>query len=124
MTYVLKFWAATVLLSPIPITLFLGLKSIFSYFEMFYLMVMMGAFFALPTVVIQALAIIVMKRAARNAILIKIALSIVAVLGTYISFYLLKVSFIEYLGPFVYSVIMVCSIWYFRLGRDERKPLA
>lgn len=115
MTYISRFSLTTIVLSPILLWLITSIMTmdLSYYIQMCSLSIILGCFFAIPTIIIEALLLFVLKKKGKSHSLIKVILSIVAVAGVFISFHILDAKFIKYLGPSIYSVVMVCSIWYF-----------
>lgn len=116
--YFLRIWFATIIVSPILLCLFLGItvpqKGLFTYFERLWPMMVMGAFFSIPTILLQSVIFVLLERAGFNQKLLKIILSVLAVTGVCISFFIIKISFVGYAGPIIYSTVMMFCIWYFR----------
>jgi hypothetical protein len=122
MEYNFKVWFVTIVMSPIIICLILGDSdsNVFSLLELYPLMLFFGAAFSLPTILIQILAMVMMKKAGLKSLSMKLIFSMVALAGVVTSFYIVKVSFIKYLGPCAYSAVMIGSIWFFNLSEEDK----
>lgn len=117
MIYICRFWLTTVVLSPILVWLIASITTmdLSNYIQMCFLSIIFGFFFSIPTIIIQALLLFILKKKSKNHVLIKVILSILAVAGIFISFHILDAKFIKYLGPSIYSAVMVSSIWYYTI---------
>lgn len=126
MTYILKVWFTTILVSPVLLCLILGVITSDAFFDILplsMLMIVFGFVFSIPTIFAQLITTIVLERMDKHHSLIKIVLSIFAVLGIYLSFYIIKVSFVQFIGPLIYSVTMTSSIWYFKFTNGKTQTM-
>jgi uncharacterized membrane protein len=114
--YLLKIWATTCFISPLVIIL-LNLKrrgyTLENFIESFSYCLVFGLVSSLPSIIILY---IISRKISTNKNL-KLILSIISVILVFATFYLVGFNLSDIsdlILPTVYSIIMVCNIWFFK----------
>ena len=130
MIYTIKVWLFTVIISPLLLTLILGIiinnssfNSILSSYEIVFVMILVGLISSVPAMIIFGL----IKRYLKNKVSglnEKLILSFYSFLSVWITFYLVDSGFItrwseQTIWVLIYSLIIVLGVWIFRSSENE-----
>ena len=126
--YILKVWFSTILFTPLFLFLFWVIilrkdkKEIFDAFDIYWLFVVLGLFFSIPTIVIFGYLYRYLSKRNLKMLEIKTYLCMFSIFGVFTTFYLLEKSFVssninQLLFPISYSVIMSFSIFLISKGK-------
>ena len=122
-----KVWLATITVSPMVYFLlspanFQDFSHLMGAVIMIIIINVLGFILSIPTLIVFSLVKAYMEKRMQRPITIKLALSIVAVIGIWISSYFItedlfsEDSFTIFIS---YASIMIPSIWYFKLDRES-----
>jgi len=130
MKYLIKVWLFTIIVSPLLIVLILdviinnsNVNSVFTSFEMIFIMIIVGFLFSIPAMVIFWLIKQSLKNKYSN-LKGKVILSFYAFLSVWITFYIIDNSFItswskKIIWVLVYSLTIVIGIWIFKCNKKD-----
>jgi len=130
MKYLIKVWLFTIIVSPLLIVLILdiiinnsNINSVFTSFEMIFIMIIFGFLFSIPAMVIFWLIKESLKNKYSN-LKDKVILSLYAFLSVWITFYIIDNSFItswskKIIWVLVYSLTIVMGIWIFKYNKKD-----
>ena len=130
MKYLIKVWLFTIIVSPLLIVLILdviinnsNVNSVFTSFEMIFIMIIVGFLFSIPAMVIFWLIKQSLKNKYSN-LKGKVILSFYAFLSVWITFYIIDNSFItswskKIIWVLVYSLTIVMGIWIFKCNKKD-----
>ena len=130
MKYLIKVWLFTIIVSPLLIVLILdiiinnsNINSVFTSFEMIFIMIIFGFLFSIPAMVIFWLIKESLKNKYSN-LKDKVILSLYAFLSVWITFYIIDDGFItswskKIIWVLVYSLTIVMGIWIFKYNKKD-----
>lgn len=124
MKYLLKIWATTIFISPWIYAIVFGVFKgrPLSYFPYVAFMVPVSIVFSLPTLLLQLVIAVQFLKVEKEHKIMKELLSLVAIIGISVPFYLVIRTEEELVwSSIVYILVMVTSIWYFKITPDNRK---
>lgn len=130
MNYIIRVWLTSILIAPFFIfcTLIITDDSVWldsgTVLYLLPLMICTGAILSIPIIALFYILKIILRKYTDNSKLIKLALSIYSVIAIYITFLIVDHSVIFNIDnnltwPVVYSLIMIASIYYFRLRTSK-----
>lgn len=133
--YTAKVWFTTIIISPVILSIAEGFinfdtwHSVYISVQLLVVMILCSLAFSAPTIIAQYLLFTFLQNSKSTNHLVKISLSTLAILGVFLTFYIIdshsfsfKNNFLFW--PITYTAIMVASIWYYRLNiTKSNKPL-